>query len=120
MRILQVENVHAVEEIEKIATLDGVDAFIIGPCDLAASMGHFNHLHHPDVVAAFKHVEQAAHAAGIPLGVSYGACAYEDIEFWRDIGVDMISLAADTDHLLHGAQHYFNDMNKCFQKSCDE
>lgn len=116
MRILQIENIHAVEDIQKMATLEGVDAFIIGPCDLAASMGYFNHLRHPDVIAAIKHVEQVVHAAGIPLGVSYGACTYEDIEFWRDIGVDMISLAADTDHLLHGAQHYFNDMNRCFQK----
>ena len=65
---------------------------------------------------ALGEADARAFAAGIPLGVSYGACTYEDIEFWRDIGVDMISLAADTDHLLHGAQHYFNDMNRCFQK----
>lgn len=114
MRILQIENISAVEELEKIVTIDGIDAFMIGPCDLAASMGHFNDLHHPDVVEAMKYVESTSHAAHISLGVSYGACTYSEIEFWRDMGVDMISLSADTDHLLHGAQHYLNDMRRCF------
>ncbi len=115
MRILQVENVKAVEDLEKIVTIEGIDAFIIGPCDLAASMGHFNDLHHPEVVEAMKYVERTSHAAHIALGVSYGACSYEDIEFWRDMGVDMISLAADTDLLLHGAQRYLDDMKRCFR-----
>lgn len=115
MRILQVENIGAVDELEKIVTIEGVDAFIIGPCDLAASMGHFNDLRHPDVVEAMKYVITTSHAAHIPIGVSYGFCSYEDIEFWRDMGVDMISLAADTDLLLHGAEQYLRNMKKCFQ-----
>lgn len=115
MRMLQVENIGAVEELERIVTVEGIDAFIIGPCDLAASMGHFNDLRHPEVIETLKYVIRTSHAAGIPIGVSYGFCSYADIEFWRDMGVDMISLAADTDLLLHGAQQYLHDMKKCFR-----
>ncbi len=114
MRILQVENIHAIEDLEKIVKVEGVSAFIFGPCDLAASMGHFNDLHHPEVVDAFKYAEKTIHAAGIPLGVSFGACSYSEIEFWKSMKVDMISLAADTDHLLWGARKYLQDMKKCF------
>ena len=32
------------------------------------------------------------------------------------MGVDMISLAADTDLLLQGAQRYLSDMQKCFKR----
>lgn len=115
MRILQVENIHAVEDMVKIVTIEGIDAFVIGPCDLAASMGHFNDLHHPEIIEAFEYVIRTSHAAGIPIGVSYGACNYEEIEFWHSMGVDMISLAADTDYLLRGAEKYLHDMKKCFQ-----
>ena len=116
LRILQVENIRAIEDLDLIVTIDGVDAFIIGPCDLAASMNHFNDLHHPDVVQAMCFAIKTSHAAGIPIGVSFGACTYEEIEFWRDMGVDMISLAADTDLLLQGAQRYLSDMQKCFKR----
>lgn len=114
MRILQIEHIDAVRDLEKIVTIDGIDAFIIGPCDLAASMGHFNDLHHTEVVETIKYVIETSHAANIPIGVSYGYCTYQDIEFWRDMGVDMISLAADTDLILHGAEKYLTDMKKCF------
>ena len=107
MRILQVENIHAIEDLEKIVKVEGVSAFIFGPCDLAASMGHFNDLHHPEVVDALKYAEKTIHAAGIPLGVSFGACSYSEIEFWKSMKVDMISLAADTDHLLWGRESTF-------------
>ena len=114
LRILQVENVHAVEDFAKIVTVEGIDAFIIGPCDLAASMGHFNDLRHPEVVSAMRHVIQTAQKNHIPIGVSFGACTYEDILFWHALGVNLISLAADTDLLLHGAEHYLKEMKKCF------
>lgn len=114
IRLLQVENIHAVEDFERIVTVEGIDGFIIGPCDLSASMGHFNDLHHPEVIDSMKYVIERSHKAGIPIGVSFGACQYEDIEFWKQMGVDLISLAADTDHLLRGGIQYLNEMKKCF------
>ncbi len=114
LRLLQVENIRAVEDFEAIVRVEGVSAFILGPCDLAASMDHFGEIRHPAVLEAMRYVIARSHAQGIPVGVSYGACAYEDIEFWKSLGVNMISLAADTDHLLRGAQNYLADMRRCF------
>ena len=114
LKLLQVENISAVEDFERILTVPGIDGFIIGPCDLSASMGHFNDLHHPEVIESMKFVIGKSHEAGIPIGVSFGACRYEDIEFWKEMGVDMISLAADTDHLLRGGEAYLRDMKKVF------
>ena len=38
--ILQVESAAALEEVNAIASVDGVDGVFIGPADLAASMGY--------------------------------------------------------------------------------
>ena len=37
--VVQIEHIDAVENLEKILNVDGVDAFIIGPYDLSCSMG---------------------------------------------------------------------------------
>ncbi len=52
--LVQVETKAALDRIEAIAAVDGVDGVFIGPADLAASMGHLGNLGHPDVQAAIS------------------------------------------------------------------
>jgi len=52
--IVQIETVAALENIEAIAAVDGVDGLFIGPADLAASMGYYGDGGHPEVVATIK------------------------------------------------------------------
>merc|ERR1719487_1095928 len=47
--IVQIETLTAVENIEEIAAVDGVDALFVGPSDLSASMGYIGQGNHPDV-----------------------------------------------------------------------
>jgi 2-keto-3-deoxy-L-rhamnonate aldolase RhmA len=47
--IVQIETAEAVKNLEEILTTPGVDAFLIGPQDLAASLGHLNNPAHPEV-----------------------------------------------------------------------
>jgi|GEM_PF-702933 4-hydroxy-2-oxoheptanedioate aldolase len=47
-----------------------VDAFTIGPQDMAASMGLLGQPGHPDVKAAFAKIAEAAQKVGIPMGAS--------------------------------------------------
>lgn len=48
---VQIESRKAVENIESIAAVDGIDMLFIGPNDLAASMGYvaFEHASTPEV-----------------------------------------------------------------------
>ncbi len=50
--IVQIETKAALDRIEDIASVPGVDAVFIGPSDLSASMGHLGDQNHPDVQAA--------------------------------------------------------------------
>lgn len=54
-----VETMEAVENIDEILKVEGLDGIFIGPMDLATSMGHFCDPSHPDVQAAIRRVEEA-------------------------------------------------------------
>lgn len=50
--IVQIEHIKGVENIDSILSLSEVDGVIIGPYDLAGSMGHVGQPDHPEVKAA--------------------------------------------------------------------
>ena len=54
--LVQAETVTALNNLQAICAVDGVDGVFIGPADLAASMGHRGKPGHPEVQAA---IEQA-------------------------------------------------------------
>lgn len=56
--IVQVEHIKAVENLEAILSVEGVDAFMIGPYDLSASLGISGQFDHPKVVAALDEVQR--------------------------------------------------------------
>jgi 2-keto-3-deoxy-L-rhamnonate aldolase RhmA len=47
--IVQIETVEAVRNLEEILTTPGVDAYLVGPADLSASLGHLGDISHPEV-----------------------------------------------------------------------
>lgn len=47
--LLQVETAQALDNLEAIAAVEGVDGIFVGPADLHASMGHVGERHHPQV-----------------------------------------------------------------------
>ena len=66
--IVQIETVEALANLEEIAAVAGVDAFFVGPADLAASMGYAGQLGHPEVRAAVEDAIKRIRAAGKPAG----------------------------------------------------
>lgn len=67
--IVQVETIEALNRLEDIATVDGVDAVFIGPADLSGSMGHPGNQAHPDVVAAIEDAFLRLARIGVPSGI---------------------------------------------------
>lgn len=67
--ILMIEHVRAVENIEAILKVKGVDSIMIGALDLSGSMGLLGQTGHPDVEAAIQKVLAAAKRAGMPCGI---------------------------------------------------
>ena len=67
--LAQVETGEALERLEDIALVEGVDAVFIGPNDLAASLGHAGDMAHPEVVAAVEGAITRLKAIGKPSGI---------------------------------------------------
>lgn len=67
--VAQIETAAALQNVEQIAAIDGIDGLFIGPADLAASMGHLGNPGHPDVRAAvldaIRSIRSADTAAGL-------------------------------------------------------
>jgi len=91
--IVQIESAAAVEAVEEIAAVDGVDALFVGPADLAASMGLIGQQSHPDVVEGVLRAIRAGAAAGKPVGVN--AFMPADADRYLAAGAAFVSVGAD-------------------------
>ncbi|MDW4497380.1 aldolase/citrate lyase family protein [Sulfitobacter sp. D35] len=67
--IVQAETVQAIENLEAIATVDGVDAVFIGPSDLSASMGYPGEPDHPEVQAKMEGAYATLKSLDVPFGI---------------------------------------------------
>ena len=69
--MLLIETVAAVENIEAICQVEGIDAMVVATFDLSTELGVSGQFDAPVLRTAIEKIERAAFANGIPLG---GAC----------------------------------------------
>jgi len=67
--VIQPETRKAIENIEKLVSLAGVDAVMIGPHDLSLSLGVVGQLKHPHMVEAYERVIAACQKFGVAPGI---------------------------------------------------
>jgi len=97
--VVQVESASAVEQVDQIAAIDGVDVLFVGPQDLSHNLGVPFQLQSPAYLAAVERVRGAAERHGKACGLLVGdgaAAAARHAEGWRfvAIGSDATLLAA--------------------------
>lgn len=98
------EHIEGVNNIEAIVEVEGIDAVLIGPYDLAASMGRMGQVDHPEVVAAIDRVVAAAQRRGVRLGI-FGLTP-EAVKPRFAQGFTMLVCGVDTLFLGHGARAF--------------
>ena len=67
--VVQVEHIEAVKNVEKILKVAGVNAILLGPYDLSASLGKPGQIGDPEVQQAISRTKQACDAKGCPTGI---------------------------------------------------
>ena len=102
--LVQVETEAAIDQIEAICAVEGVDGVFIGPNDLAASMGYLGRMNEPAPRKAVIDGIKRIRAAGKPAGVltpdpAFAKQCIEAGSLFTAVGVDAGMLAKATDAL---------------------
>lgn len=92
--ILQAEGRKAVENLDEIMDVPGIDVIFVGPYDLSSSLGHMGEIDHPEVIACIKEIIAKGKEKGVKIGCF--ADTVEGGKKWRDLGVKFIGYSCDT------------------------
>ena len=103
--IVQAEHIQAVENIREIAGGEGVDAVLVGPYDLTASMDRLGQVSHPEVMAAIDKVTRPCLELGVRLSIfqmtAKAAAEYAGKGYTAlTVGVDAVSLGQAASHTV--------------------
>jgi 2-keto-3-deoxy-L-rhamnonate aldolase RhmA len=101
--ITQIEHIDAVNSIEAILQVPGLDGIVLGPNDLAGSMGYMGQPNHPEVIKAMEHVIAATRRTKVYAGMSAGG-GPEVHAGWVNKGVQWLGLGADLSLMLSAAR----------------
>ena len=91
--MVQIESRAAVEAIDEICAVNGVDGVFIGPSDLAAGFGHLGNPQHPEVQEAMRRVFAVAKAQGKPVGIL--APVEADARAYIEMGASFVAVGSD-------------------------
>ena len=103
--IAQIEDLEALDNINEIVSVDGIDCFFIGMIDLTVAIGAKN-AKDSGVIAAAEIICKAAEAANKRLGIFVPDV--NDIPFWQERGVSLFLLASDHAFIKQGAANLFS------------
>lgn len=98
--IAQIEDLEALDAIDEICAVEGLDAVFIGRADLTVALGAETP-DDPAVVAAVERICASARAAGRTAGMWMPRPS--DAKAWQDKGASLFLLASDQDFMLKGA-----------------
>lgn len=100
--ILQVESLKAVEAIDDIASVDGVDCVFIGPSDLSADMGFLGNPYAPEVQAVIENAIKRILKHGKAVGVYMANPDYA--KRYIELGATFIAIGSDAALLSQAAK----------------
>lgn len=96
----QIEDPEAVENLEAIAEIDGVDCLFFGPGDYSVALGIPGQLDHPDIENVRRRVAEVARKNG---KIAATVCAQPNIGTYADMGYNFLSVGADVIALVNYA-----------------
>jgi 2-dehydro-3-deoxyglucarate aldolase len=94
--IVQIEHIDAVEQIDAIFSVPGIDAFMIGPYDLSGSLGKPGKFEDPDVVHAIQAVLDAGKKFNIAAGFHSVPSDPEEADRRRRQGFVFLAFSVDS------------------------
>ena len=99
---IQVESQRAIDALDRIVRVDGIDALVIGPLDLSIDLGVPGQFDHPKMIAAMERITEIGLAQHVAVGTVLGSPAA--FRPWWEKGMRFLTCGNDTGMLSAGAQ----------------
>ena len=106
--VAMIEHISAVDSLREILDVDGLDAILIGPYDLSASMGLTAQFDHPDFCKAMELIRSLADAMSIPVGVHVVEPSQAQLQKRLEEGYQFLAYSIDAVMLDSIASHASN------------
>jgi 2-keto-3-deoxy-L-rhamnonate aldolase RhmA len=105
--IANIESVPAMQKLDEMLSVKGLDAVFIGPHDLSVSLGLPEQYDHPDFEAAVKTIIHKTRAHGLSIGIHFSLEPERQIQ-WMKEGVNIVvhsfDVALFSQRLMHDLQ----------------
>jgi len=92
--IANIESIPAVERLDELLSVDGLDAVFIGPHDLSINMGIPEEYDQPDFIKTVKSIVQKARKRTLGVGIHFSFEPQRQID-WMKEGVNIIIHSSD-------------------------
>ena len=103
--IVQIEHIDAVNNLEEILGVEGVDGFLIGPYDLSGSLGVPGDFNHPDVINSLNQVKKVASKFNKISGYHVIPPTQNDLREKIEQGYKFIAYSLDTLFLIESLKN---------------
>ena len=113
--IVQIEHIKAVENLEAILSVPGVDGFIIGPYDLSGSLGVPGQFDHPEMLKALNRVKDVSEKMNALSGFHVISPEVEAFQEKVRDGYKFIAHSLDVLFLGNGCRNSLNNIRKFLQ-----
>ncbi|MBM3706792.1 MAG: hypothetical protein FJW69_00400 [Actinobacteria bacterium] len=114
-KIMMIEHIEAVKNIDAILEVEGVDAIVVGPCDLSGSVGLLGQTDRYEIKKLMDIIGQKAVKSGKPFGVATGYNP-EVIREWLYRGINWIAVDVDFNILQKYAREIFEGTKTIFSE----
>jgi len=102
--VAMLEHISAVKQVDAILATPGLDAILIGPYDLSASMGIPGQLQHPDVLAAQQVILDACRRHNVAPGIHVAPVDPSDVARRLAQGFLFVPCGIDTSFVREGCR----------------
>ncbi|MFZ5447602.1 MAG: HpcH/HpaI aldolase family protein [Thermodesulfobacteriota bacterium] len=110
--IVQVEHIKAVENLETILAVAGVDGFIVGPYDLSGSLGLPGQFDHPLMTQAMMQIQVSGARPGKVRGIHVVEPDVAQLQHRLEEGYQFIAFSVDIRMLDHSCRACLSSLGR--------
>jgi 2-keto-3-deoxy-L-rhamnonate aldolase RhmA len=114
--IANIESVAALDKLDDLLAITGLDAVFIGPHDLSVSMGLPEQYDHPDFEAAVLRIIRSCRSRNLSVGIHFSEAPARQIR-WMKEGVNLVIHSSDFALFYQRLQNDMQELKSAFGDS---